>query len=252
MFSMLSRLYARAAGLFCLGLCLLAVGCAPLGRDVRQGEVLSSAKPALTATSTLPFRLGGRAMPFINSDLGLVTPQAWVAVYGGETPNAPLAIVALSVAPDGMVWDLPSFCYVDGPVTSEVAFGERNFAGAVRELAVQDDAFAPLLATRNRTLDEGFRWLVQRYTLLENFRQSKIVLEYREPLPTSFQGLTALPIASAEMEAFAVRAKAAFKLAFASPGELGRAAPLEGVNQRYLGKFLGSLSPLAPPFPAWD
>ena len=243
----------RLFGLVC-GLVVLCVmmGCTALTRGVRQGEVLSSAKPPLTAKSLLPYRLGGRAAPFISADIGFWAPQSWFGIYGGESPAAPLAIVALSVAPEGATWDLPSICYVDGPVSSEVAFGDRNFVGAVRMLSATDDAFTPLIFPQGGEEAANFVWLAQRYTRLDFFRTSKIVLEYREPLPASLKGQQSLPTYSPDVAAFAARAQAAFAVEFTAASDLAPTPQLEDVNQRYLGKFLGTLSPVDLPFPESD
>ena len=233
----------RSLALGCATLALMA--CTPLMRGVQNGSVVSDAQPPVTMTSTLPVRVSGRADPFVNTDRGFVTPEAAVAVYGGETAEAPMAIVAFAAAPDLMRWDFPSFCYVDGPVTTQVNFGGQVFSGAVRKVNGERDPFAILVAPQDKVADVW--WLAQRFTVLDNFYQSKLILEYREPLPASLRDSEIIPTLQPEIEAFAARAQAAFKVDFAFKGPLiQRGEVIPEINRRYLGPFLGSLTPIDP------
>lgn len=232
----------------CIGSAALALmACTPLMRGMQNGSVVSDASPRVTMSSTLPLKVSGRANPFVNTDMGFQTPESVVAVYGAASADTPMAIVAFSEAPTRMRWDLPSFCYVDGPVTTQVAFGGQSFSGAVRKVNGANDAFTPLVAPADKAAE--IWWLAQRFTVLDNFNQSKLILEYREPLPASLRDTDIIPSLTPEIEGFAARAQAAFKVDFAFTGTVMERGPvITGINGRYLGPFLGSLTPIDPLF----
>lgn len=241
-------------GLLCslLLLTLLTTGCTSLMRGFRQDQFVSNGYPALTVGSNLPMTLSGRMTPMVLSEMLFITPRTWLAIYGAETPTAPLAIVSYAVAPDLFQWDLASISFPDGPVTSEVAFGGQTFTGALRVISAARDPFASFAGVTPETAGST-RWLVQRYANLADFRKTKIILEYRELLPASLEHMAESVSwlqSNPEVRAFIQRAEAAFSVQFAAPASPIVEAPWIGdstrINIREMGRFLGSLSPIDP------
>lgn len=237
---------------------LIGTGCTSLMRGFQQNQFVSNGYPALTASSNLPMTLNGKFSPMLLSDMQFITPQTWLAVYGAQTPQDPMALIAYAVAPNLYQWDLASASVPDSPVTSEVAFGGHNFSGSLHILNAANDPFGGYAATTPEQAANTF-WLVQRYANLSDFRKTKIVLEYREPLPEPLRHLADSSPAgiswtqnTPEVRAFIQRAEAAFTLQFAfdgasvTPSNWLRDIPQ--INMREMGRFLGSLS-LIDPFP---
>ena len=224
---------------------VLCTACTPLMRGVENGKLVSGAQPPLTVSCSLPLKDAGAADPFVLTDMGFQTPETWIAVYGAEDVSSPLAITAFSVAPDRMQWDFASFSPVDGPVNGEAMFGGRAFSSSLRIVDAKNDPFAPLVGAAGTGTDDERRWLAQRYTALTFFRKSKVIMEYREPLPEWLADASQLPVYDPRLEAFSRRAQDVFKVEFVYAGPpIRRSASIQGLNQRYLGRFLGSLSPI--------
>lgn len=226
---------------------ILGTACTPLIRGMEGGSLVSGGQPPLTISCTLPLKATGSANPFIMTDAGFQTPETWLAVYGAESPTSPLAIAVFSEAPERMQWDFASFSPVDGPVNGEVLFGGRAFASALRIIDAANDPFTPLLGLQAEQVSE-LRWLAQRYTTLPHFRQGKVILEYREPLPAWAESSLRIPLLSdPRLQAFSRRAQQVFDVQFAYAGPpIACVAPIQGLYQRPLGRFLGSLSPINP------
>ena len=230
--------------------CLLVLGCSPLIRGFTQDGFVSNGYPSVSISCTLPLITSGQSSPLIMTDVGYRSPQAWVAVYGSaRDPSAPMAIIAYGETPKGFQWDPAGSSYPDMPVTSQALFGEREFSGTVRIVSAQKDPFSPLFYPLETIKEKGkeILWLAQRYCLESlNFWETKIVLEYREPLPKWVTpGVDpSLMMGTPEMAAFLQRAQEAFTLAFEEPQARSAKAPyLHGLQGRYLGAFLGSMSP---------
>lgn len=231
---------------------LACTACTPLMRGFQQGELVSQNAPPVTIQSSLPLLTKGQSAPFVQVDMTFANPQTWLAVYGGQTPSAPVAVAVYSVAPTNLQWDLAGIELVDSPVVNEVAFGGHTFSSIFRVISGQRDPFTPLTAADADSADKMV-WLSQRFVSLEDFRKTKIILEYRELMPESLADMAGTPgllLLRPETQAFAQRAQAAFTVQFAYTGPAIARAPYLGdtVNQRYLGAFLGGLSPIAPFF----
>lgn len=232
---------------------LTFTACTPLMRGFQQGELVSDSAPPITIQSTLPLLAKGQCSPFVQVDMNFANPETWLAVYGGETPTSPLAVAAYSVAPSRLQWDFAGVELVDSPVVGEVAFGGQAFNSIFRVLNGNRDPFAPLV-TADAAAANAQVWMVQRFVTLEDFRKTKIILEYRELLPESLADMASTPgilLLRPEVRAFMQRAHAAFSVQFAYEGPAIERAPYLGdrFNQRYLGDFLGGLSPVSPYFP---
>ncbi len=231
--------------------CLFLLGCSSLVRGFSENGFVSNGYPPVTISCTLPLITYGQNSPLIMTDVGYRSPQAWLAVYGNaKDPSAPMAIIAYGETPSGFQWDPAGSSYPDMPVTSQALFGGQEFSGTVRIVSAQKDPFAPLFYPPEVLKEKGrsILWLAQRYCCESlNFWETKIVLEYREPLPDWVTpGIDpSLMIGTPKMTAFIKRAQEAFILAFAEPQFSSARAPYlhGGLQGRYIGPFLGSMSP---------
>ena len=228
--------------------CTLTMACAPLSRGFVQGELLSSAYPPVTISSSLPVMVEGKCSPFMLVDSSYQFPETWIAVYGERSLNAPMAIAVYSVATTATEWRDADKLPPDGPVISSVDFGGSAFAGSIRLVSADTDPFAPLLLSPEEIKEKGseIKWLAQRFSLASaNFWETKIILEYREPAPEWLGSLElSAYMTTPEMRAFMDRAAKAFSVSFScDEPRIPRAPylPKEAINQRYLGKFLGEL-----------
>lgn len=230
---------------------LLLVACTPLMRGFHQSELVSDGFPPITIQCSLPLKEAGLTTPFLLVDMLFVTPDTWLAVYGAESASSPMAIVTYSVAPTDLQWDFPDMALVDSPVIGETGFGDQPFADVLKVVGGERDPFSPMVAKTPEAAAD-MRWLSQRYIRLDDFRRTKIILEYREPLPASLAEFASNPgflQLRPEVRDFMARAKAAFTVQFAYTGPaIQRAKPLSGVQQRYLGEYLGTLSVVEPLF----
>ncbi len=239
----------------CLLLCAVAVlaACAPFYRGFEGSSVVSPARPDVTVgVKAMPMLSHGRISPFLNTDQGYQFPEAFVSVYGTDAAS-PMAIVTLAIVPNNAwEWDPLTF---SGPLAQETlgaTFGEQAFYGNVRIVNGAEDAFSPLFADKEQWA--SLRWLAQRFAILEDFSRAKIILEYREPLPESLAAVVGqLPVYSDEVQAFRERAIKAFEVRFGGAVSPDAAAPyIKTLNERYMGKFLGSMSLKNDVFPLYN
>lgn len=166
--------------LWCMVVAISA--CTPFYRGFEGSTLVSPARPDVSVSVVdMPMLAHGQIAPFLNTDQGYQFPETLVSVYGTDAAS-PVAIVALSFVPsNAWEWDPLSF---SGPMAQQnmgTVFGGESFYGSVRIVNGAKDPFAPLFAPEDQwaSLD----WLVQRFACLNDFRRSKLILEYREPLP---------------------------------------------------------------------
>ena len=226
-----------------LGLCC-AAACAPLQRGMDGAVYVSSAKPAFSvAVPDLPLRTAGVLTAAVTSDdsLGGVPVRAWMAVYGGNTLEQPMAIVAQAEVAEPWYWDsdLSRVFSVD---KGTAVLGDRLFQACTYIVQGDNDAFTPLVRHAD---DTPVRWIVRRLASRTDFDQGKITLEYRESLPTDYVSLVSLPHGgNTFLRNFAQRAEKAFQFA-SLPIRLGKVSSqyTEGIRVRYLNaNFFGTMS----------
>lgn len=171
--------------LWCMVVAISA--CTPFYRGFEGSTLVSPARPDVSVSVVdMPMLAHGQIAPFLNTDQGYQFPETLVSAYGTDAAS-PVAIVALSFVPsNAWEWDPLSF---SGPMAQQnmgTVFGGESFYGSVRIVNGAKDPFAPLFAPEDQwaSLD----WLVQRFACLNDFRRSKLILEYREPLPRVAQG----------------------------------------------------------------
>lgn len=220
-------------------------GCQGLKRGIDGSALVSTAQPDISVSvSSLPLRTGGEFTAAITTDssLGGISVPSWLAVYGGETPTAPMAIVAYAVAPEPWYWDselAPLFSISKGVVM----LGTVGFQSATYRVSGARDAFAPLVPVED---PDSLQWIARRFARRDDFNQVKITLEYREPLPENFlsQGGVITFEGRRFLEAFEQRSMQIFTIA-AAPASAANLVPRypEGLRLRYLDtNFFGTMS----------
>ena len=197
--------------LWCMVVAISA--CTPFYRGFEGSTLVSPARPDVSVSVVdMPMLAHGQIAPFLNTDQGYQFPETLVSVYGTDAAS-PVAIVALSFVPsNAWEWDPLSF---SGPMAQQnmgTVFGGESFYGSVRIVNGAKDPFAPLFAPAEQwaSLD----WLVQRFACLNDFRRSKLILEYREPLPASLKGVSEVPVYNEAVQAFRERAAKVFHVQY--------------------------------------
>ena len=203
--------------LFCVTLCLVALMAACTGAQQRgmQGNAyVSTARPGISMqAANLPLITGGEAT--VNLDgagvLGGLPLDAWLAVYGKGDTQSPLVIVAMAEVPRGWYWDSDGQRPFSVDKGVEV-FNNVGYAASTYIVDSKNDPFASLVGLNNDS--RSMRWLVRGFAARYNFNDTKIVMEYREPLPDNLAGQETLAESMTDqLKAFEQRADAAFTVA---------------------------------------
>lgn len=228
-----------------LSVCMTQLlACGSLFRGFTGETLVSDAQPSLSVTVKMPMLTAGQITPYLYTDYGYQFPVTFIAVYG-VNENSPMAISTLSFTPNNWQWDPLSFNMVDSPVTSYESFDGHNFEGSTHIINGAKDPFTILVAPQERLA--SIYWLVQRYAYRAFFNKAKIILEYREPLPSNLSEITKLSVTNPEIQAFQQRAITAFIVSFNYKGVEKPTAPyLKGINSRMVGNYLGSMSFIEP------
>lgn len=220
------------------------LACASLFRGFNGETLVSDAQPALSINVKMPMLTAGQMTPYLYTDYGYQFPVTLIAVYGIDE-HSPMAISTLSLAPNNWQWDPLSFNIVDSPVTSYESFGGHTFEGSIHIINGKKDPFTILVASEERLT--SIYWLVQRYSYRAFFNKAKIILEYREPLPSNFSENTQISTVNPEIQKFKQRAIEAFEVSFDYKGTEKPIAPfIKGINARMVGNYLGSMSIIEP------
>lgn len=245
------HMMARAAlGALLVGVAALMCACAGGVRGM-AGDVFVSRGPVYSVqVRDLPLRTAGQVLASVSTGASLfgVTVPAWLAVYGGQHPEQPVAVVAHASLPVGYYWEavspLPFSTSGGVTVLGDMELGACTFvAGEARNpfagLTPADASGAPR------------QWLVRHMARRFSGDQEKLILEYREILPAEYASLDDLEVRGTYLRAFNKRAEAAFVVA--GPGQAGlRGAPLgvaypEGLARRFLDKrFFGGIAHYEP------
>lgn len=230
-------------------ICISLMACSPLRRGMDGTHLVSSGQPAFSATSTLPLIGAGYFSTFIETDATFPIAPIWLSLYGADDLQSPMSIIALSIVPNSYwLWDWARLSPPDSPVLMQTTFDETKFNGTTYKLNGAKDSFTLRLTDKENAAKVN--WLVQRYSALFDFRQEKLILEYREPCPPSFLEYTNIPENEPELKAFVKRAKNAFNVTFSTlPEETKQTISEQNtitINTQYLGKFIGSLTRIDP------
>ncbi len=229
---------------------IFLMSCNSLKRGVDGNTYVSTAKPTFSVTvSNLPLRTAGRLNASITTSnaLGGVKTDAWVAVYGGESIEQPMAIISQASLdfPYYFDYDLTKLGSINH---DDVPMGNFKFKASTYLIKnFNRDAFAPLLADFSslNNKDQKTYWIVRRFATRTDFNKGKITFEYREKAPENFEDIKALPFgAQAFLEGFEERAQEVFVFNSSSPSlNDTKQTYSKGIATRYLDKnFFGTVS----------
>ena len=217
--------------------------CTPFYRGFEGSTLVSPARPDVSVgVVDMPMLAHGQIAPFLNTDQGYQFPETLVSVYGTDA--------ACSYSHCG-----PFLCAQQrlgmGPAVLQRAYGPAEHGDRVwrrellRERPHRQRGQAILLRLWFAPEDQwaSLDWLVQRFACLNDFRRSKLILEYREPLPASLKGVSEVPVYNEAVQAFRERAAKVFHVQYGeAPMPKGEAPYIKTLNARYMGNFLGSMS----------
>lgn len=227
---------------------MLLSACAGQQRGMNGTSLASSSRPAVeVSVINLPLRTSGFAIASVTTgdSLGGVAVETWLAVYGGTNLQQPLAIVALAEAPALHYWDsdLYQLFSIDH---SAVSYDGQGFYASTFIVNSDRDPFAQLLP-ENEAAQQKF--LARRFAQRSNFNNTKLTMEYREPLPADIGQLVDLALYDrGYLDAFEQRAYKAFMVQkFTPPAAPLAEGYLKNVQTRFLNtNFLGTLSRVEP------
>ncbi len=231
---------------------LLLISCAPLKRGMHGNTYTSTAKPSFSlAVPELELRTAGRFNASITTSnaLGGVSVDTWIAVYGGNNIDEPMAIVAQSSLNQPYYWD-SDLRKIHSINHSKVVLGDFTFQASTYLISdMQRDAFAPLslelAKLKSNNQDESPVWIVRRFATRMDFDRGKITLEYREKAPDDYIDINGLPFGSHDFIAnFEQRALKAFVFgqSLNKTQEIRTDYP-NGIHTRYLNtNFFGTIS----------
>ena len=220
-----------------LGLLALMAGCTgALQRGMQNTAYVSTARPAISVKAVnMPLLTGGETSISLDGAgvIGGLPLQAWVAVYGKGDPQSPLAIVGLAEVPRGWYWDSDGQRPFSVDKGVEI-FNNDGFAASTYIVDSKRDAFSALAGLTDEA--KPMRWLTRGFAARYNFNDTKVILEYREPLPENLAGQESLAESQTDqLRAFEQRASAAFAVASVSEHMTGIT---EGYAKNIRGQYL--------------
>ena len=192
-------------------LLVLAAGCtSALQRGMQGDAYVSTARPAISMKAVgMPLITGGEGTASLNGTgaLGGLPVRTWLAVYGKGSARDSLAVVALADAPYGWYWDSDGYRSFSVDKGVEI-FNNVGYDACTYIVSGKYDPFAAVAGVPEGATTS---WLARSFAARYNFNDTKLVMEYREPLPENFAGLKTLPSGQTEqLRAFEQRAHAAF------------------------------------------
>lgn len=216
-----------------------------LQRGMMDNTYISTARPSIAiSANNMSLMTSGQGMANLEwSDmLGGLNIQMWMAIYG-TGGLAPLAIVAQANVPQGWYWD----GIMHQPFS--VDQGTENFGGVAYQSCTfivnpQKSPFGGLI-TGVAADGEPQLWAARYMAARYNFNDSKIILQYMEPLPQGIVNLTSLPLGMGDfLQQFAQRARDAFMVRNNPPAPSNVAnSYIQGINWTLMGSnFLGTAS----------
>lgn len=218
-------------------------------RGILDGAYVSSTRPAISVeVKDMPLLTYGTGIPNLvwSSMLGGLPIQTWVAVYGMGALN-PMAIVAQAEVPNGWYWDsnMRQPFSVDEGVD---IFGNVAYQACTYIANSRNDPFGELVAGVKADGTPQL-WLVRNFAARYNFNSDKIILQYREPLPSGITTLTNMPYGHATLLGdFAQRARECF-IVTEPPKNLANVKEQysDSIQWQYMGQnFLGTVSQYMP------
>ncbi len=227
------------------------MACNGLKRGVDGSTYVSTGKPSFSVdVPSLTLRTSGSINASITAGnaLGGVPVNAWIAVYGGENIDQPMAIVSQASIRYPYYFDYNS-TQLNSIDKKNVVMGKFNFYACTYLISnMAKNAFVALtpgLAEVNNDDEQITRIIVRSFAIRTDFDEGKIVLEYREKAPDNFADLKALPFGGQTfLEEFNKRAEAAFVFDDKTYNAQNiKHTYASGIATRYLDKnFFGTIS----------
>ncbi|MBQ9407072.1 MAG: DUF4851 domain-containing protein [Desulfovibrio sp.] len=230
-------------------LALALVAClAGTQRGIQGNAYVSTARPAIVMQAkNLPMLTGGEGSCNLAWAGGLsgVPVRVWLAVYGSGKFADALAIVAQADVIHGWYWD-DDFDRPFSVDNEDEIMGTVKFHASTYIVESGHDPFSGIVGISESS--SPVRWIVRSYAARCNFNESKIILQYREPLPEHLAASQPLMGQTDWMRAFAQRARNAFTLETTSENRLGIVrCYADTVRWRYMDqRFLGTISRYDP------
>ena len=234
--------------LFCITLCLFALmmGCTGAQQRGMQGNAyVSTARPVISMQAVnMPLITGGEGIAKLDGTgmMGGLPLNTWLAVYGKGEPQSPLAIVAMAEVPHGWYWDSDGQRPFSVDKGVEV-FDNVGYAACTYIVDSKKDPFAAVAGLGDGS--KPMRWLVRGFAARYNFNDTKVVMEYREPLPENLATQETLTESMTDqLKAFEQRASASFAVSSASKNTNGIAKGYaKNIRWQYLDqRFWGTVS----------
>lgn len=213
----------------------------PLQRGLNDNVFISTGRPALAVEVKAPLSVTHAGvvdiMPEVDS--GQASAKLWYALYADTanhiTSPAQLLVI-LSETGDQWIWALDTTSGQHEVHQKAVTFDGQQGRAATFVLSATKDPWNTVMNTPEQD------FLVRRFTFLPHRRLTKLILEYREPLPQ-----TTIPIFedAALLAAFEKRAQASFILHMSPKGTpptiktLGYAPTT--LERRAISRFMGKV-----------
>ncbi len=245
----LGNIIMHKAKLLLFLLSFMLLSCNSIKRGVDGAVYVSTAKPSFSiAVPNLPLRTSGQINAAITTSnaLGGVQVNAWIAVYGGETREQPMAIISQASIKDPYYFDYNSikFNSIDKQNTTLGKFKFQACTYLITNLA--KDAFAALTPDFDHSNNANEpHIIVRRFSTRTDFETGKITLEYREIAPAGFDNIKELPFgAPTFLSEFNKRAEQAFDFSVqAYDAKNIKETYAKGIATRFLDEnFFGSVS----------
>lgn len=214
-------------------------------RGLVDGQYLSTSRPAFAVqVRDLPL-LGCEKRTFKLDGLGMMGGlgvETWIAVYGSV--KGPMAVVAHADLPRGWKWDAnlsqPFSVHEDRLYVGDMPFFAQTFLGTPGK--------NPFTAEETEDGKPEPMWVIRSFSQRFNDDTTKVILEYREPLPDGMHSLTAIPFGQSDfLKNFAGRAEKCFRVTQAVQASHAQLRTIPHLRSRYLDtRFFGTATPVGP------
>ncbi|MEG2173079.1 MAG: DUF4851 domain-containing protein [Desulfovibrionaceae bacterium] len=227
-----------------VGCMLLLSACAGQKKGMEGASLVSSSRPSIDiSVPALPLRTSGFTVANVTTSdsLGGVPVNTWLAVYGGTTLTQPMAVTAIAVAPPQYYWD-SDLTHIFSTDRSIALYNAQGFSACTYIIDGAHDAFISLLPVENA---KNVKLLARRFALRTNFDETKITMEYREPLPADITNVADMAMYDRKfLDAFEKRAYESFMVQpFISSATPISNSYVNNVQTRFMNtNFLGTMT----------
>ena len=233
----------------CLVLSLLVCACAyTQKRGLLETRYVSTTRPAITVSATSLPLMGSEHLNLKLQDMGVIGGlplDVWLTLYGEK--EGPLLAVALVDLQPGWHWDANMQHSFSVDQFEEGFGGIRVFAQTHLSIPFKNPFRGEDEARDLSEKNDADRWIIRSYSARFNSDKTKLIIEYREKLPSAIQSLQHIPMGyDSYLKEFEERARKAVQLARTEekPAELGYQT-LPKMRTRFLDQhFFGTATPV--------